>query len=175
MWLDLNTGRELAQSQVDGVEREENQLGPLVFAAGKWWTFAGQVLGELDLLMKIYLVGSAGTCLPPSNKEHDALSIAMHKVTLNVVRAMIRADKNSAEKLQQVVNAKRQGVTNIYVQLKKFRLDMTHEPPNIFADLMPNRDHPEISRAVTLYRNGKFKELEKLMKFWDHCPKDVEV
>ncbi len=42
MWLDLNTGRELAQSQVDGVEREENQLGPLVFAAGKWWTFAGQ-------------------------------------------------------------------------------------------------------------------------------------
>ncbi len=42
MWLDLNTGRELAQSQVEGVERDENQLGPLVFAAGKWWTFAGQ-------------------------------------------------------------------------------------------------------------------------------------
>ena len=42
MWLDLNTGRELAQSQVEGVEREENQLGPLIFAAGKWWTFAGQ-------------------------------------------------------------------------------------------------------------------------------------
>ena len=42
MWLDLNTGRELGQSQVEGVERDENQLGPLVFAAGKWWTFAGQ-------------------------------------------------------------------------------------------------------------------------------------
>ena len=42
MWLDLKTGRELAQSQVEGVERDENQLGPLVFAAGKWWTFAGQ-------------------------------------------------------------------------------------------------------------------------------------
>ena len=42
MWLDLNTGRELAQSQVEGVEREEHQLGPLIFATGKWWTFAGQ-------------------------------------------------------------------------------------------------------------------------------------
>ncbi len=42
MWLDLKSGRELGQSQVEGVERDENQLGPLVFAAGKWWTFAGQ-------------------------------------------------------------------------------------------------------------------------------------
>ena len=42
MWLDLNTGRELAQSRVEGTEKDETQLGPLLFASGKWWTFSGQ-------------------------------------------------------------------------------------------------------------------------------------
>lgn len=42
MWLDLQTGRELAQSRVEGTEKDETQLGPLLFAAGKWWAFSGQ-------------------------------------------------------------------------------------------------------------------------------------
>ncbi len=42
MWLDLNTGRELAQSRVEGTEKDELQFGPLVHASGKWWTFSGQ-------------------------------------------------------------------------------------------------------------------------------------
>lgn len=42
MWLDLETGRELAQSEIDGFERTECQFGPLVNAAGKWWSLAGQ-------------------------------------------------------------------------------------------------------------------------------------
>ena len=42
MWLDLHTGRELAQSRIEGTEKDETQLGPLLFASGKWWTFSGQ-------------------------------------------------------------------------------------------------------------------------------------
>lgn len=42
IWLDLATGREVAQSQVGGFERAEAQFGPLLFAAGKWWALAGQ-------------------------------------------------------------------------------------------------------------------------------------
>lgn len=41
-WIDLDSGREVAQSQVEGIERAECQMGPLVFAAGKWWSLAGQ-------------------------------------------------------------------------------------------------------------------------------------
>ncbi len=42
LWLDLKTGRELAQSRVEGTEKDELQFGPLVLASGKWWTFSGQ-------------------------------------------------------------------------------------------------------------------------------------
>lgn len=42
VWLDLSSGTEVAQSQLAGVEREESQFGPFVFAAGKWFAFAGQ-------------------------------------------------------------------------------------------------------------------------------------
>lgn len=42
LWLDLATGRELAQAEIDGFERTECQLGPLVHAGGKWWSLAGQ-------------------------------------------------------------------------------------------------------------------------------------
>ena len=42
MWLDLDSGRELAQSRVEGTDKDETQLGPLLFASGKWWTFSGQ-------------------------------------------------------------------------------------------------------------------------------------
>lgn len=41
-WLDLATGRELAQSEIDGFERTECQFGPLVHGGGKWWSLAGQ-------------------------------------------------------------------------------------------------------------------------------------
>lgn len=42
VWLDLASGREVAQSQVTGFERTEAQFGPLVFGSGKWWSLAGQ-------------------------------------------------------------------------------------------------------------------------------------
>jgi outer membrane protein assembly factor BamB len=42
LWLDLASGRELAQSEVDGLERTEAQLGPVCFAGGKCWSLAGQ-------------------------------------------------------------------------------------------------------------------------------------
>ncbi|MEI8382911.1 MAG: PQQ-binding-like beta-propeller repeat protein [Planctomycetota bacterium] len=42
VWLDLETGRELAQSQVDGFERVECQIGPMFSAGGKWWSLSGQ-------------------------------------------------------------------------------------------------------------------------------------
>ena len=42
MWLDLDSGREVAQSQVEGFERVECQLGPILHAGGKWWILSGQ-------------------------------------------------------------------------------------------------------------------------------------
>jgi outer membrane protein assembly factor BamB len=42
MWLDLESGREIAQSKLDGFERPEVQVGPILFTAGKWWTLVGQ-------------------------------------------------------------------------------------------------------------------------------------
>lgn len=42
VWLSLATGRELAQSQVLGLDRQEFQFGPLMSVGGKWWSFAGQ-------------------------------------------------------------------------------------------------------------------------------------
>lgn len=41
VWLDAVTGRELAQTQLDAVDREEWQLGPMVAAGGKWWLLGG--------------------------------------------------------------------------------------------------------------------------------------
>jgi hypothetical protein len=41
VWLDLETGRELAQSQVSGADRNECQLGPVFYASGKWWGLLG--------------------------------------------------------------------------------------------------------------------------------------
>jgi outer membrane protein assembly factor BamB len=41
LWLDLESGQEVAQSQLDGFERPESQLGPFIFAGGKWWSLTG--------------------------------------------------------------------------------------------------------------------------------------
>jgi outer membrane protein assembly factor BamB len=42
LWLDPESGREVAQSQIEGFERPEAQLGPVLFASGKWWSLGGQ-------------------------------------------------------------------------------------------------------------------------------------
>ena len=46
VWLDLETGREIAESQINGLERQEMQLGPVLWAGGKWWTLGGQGVKE---------------------------------------------------------------------------------------------------------------------------------
>lgn len=42
VWLSLDSGTEISQSEVGGFERPETQLGPIVHAAGKWWSLGGQ-------------------------------------------------------------------------------------------------------------------------------------
>ena len=42
MWIDLQTGHELAQTSISIVERDEIQVGSMFSAAGKWWAFVGQ-------------------------------------------------------------------------------------------------------------------------------------
>ena len=62
VWLDLRTGREMAQSQIAGIERQEVQLGPLAFAAGKWWVLGGQ--GWKEAKRDLMELGIASTDVP---------------------------------------------------------------------------------------------------------------
>lgn len=41
VWLDAMTGRELAQTQLETVEKDDWQIGPIVPAGNKWWLLGG--------------------------------------------------------------------------------------------------------------------------------------
>jgi outer membrane protein assembly factor BamB len=62
VWLDRESGREIAQSQIDGPERVECQLGPVVVAAGKLWTLAGQ--GWREAKRDLVEISAASTLVP---------------------------------------------------------------------------------------------------------------
>ncbi len=42
VWLNLDTGIDVAQSELFGFERPECQFGPIIYAGSKWWSLGGQ-------------------------------------------------------------------------------------------------------------------------------------
>ncbi|MBS0202482.1 MAG: PQQ-like beta-propeller repeat protein [Planctomycetes bacterium] len=69
VWLDLDAGRAIAESQIDGVERQEVQLGPVMSAGGKWWSLAGQ--GFKEAKRDLYELTSSSPLVPGALANHE--------------------------------------------------------------------------------------------------------